>query len=89
MRSIAGRAQLFMYYTYVLKSKKDDKLYIGFSEDLKNRLLEHNKGLVEATRDRRPLEIIYYEACLSKKKAIEREKALKAGFGRAYLKRRL
>jgi putative endonuclease len=69
--------------------KKDEKLYIGFSKDLKNRLDEHNQGLVQATRDRQPLKIVYYEACLNKEKAIEREKALKTGFGRAYLKRRL
>lgn len=78
-----------MFYTYVLKSLKDDKIYIGFSSNLKNRIKEHNQGQVEATKNRRPLKIVYYEACLSKEKAIEREKILKTGFGRAYLKRRL
>jgi putative endonuclease len=78
-----------MFYTYVLKSLKDGKLYIGFSENLKNRLKEHNGGLVTATKNRTPLELVYYEACLFKEKAIAREKALKAGFGRAYLKRRI
>ena len=78
-----------MFYTYVLKSKKDNELYIGFSSDLKNRLTEHNKGLVEATKNRRPFEIVYYEACLNEKKAIAREKVLKTGFGRLYLKKRI
>ncbi len=78
-----------MFYTYVLKSKKDGNLYIGFSTDLKKRLSEHNEGLVASTKARRPLEIVYYEACSDKKKAIEREKSLKTGFGRAYLKRRI
>jgi putative endonuclease len=78
-----------MFYTYVLKSLKDGKLYIGFSENLNNRIKEHNNGLVTATRNRIPLKLVYYEACLIKEKAIEREKGLKAGFGRAYLKRRL
>ncbi len=78
-----------MFYTYVLKSLKDGKLYIGFSENLENRIKEHTKGLVVATRNRTPLKLIYYEACLIKEKAIEREKVLKSGFGRAYLKRRL
>ncbi len=78
-----------MFYTYVLKSKKDGKLYIGFSSKLKERLIEHNKGFVETTKNRRPFEIVYYEACLSEKKAIEREKVLKTGFGRLYLKKRL
>jgi len=53
------------------------------------RVKKHNKGLVHATKDRYPLELVYYEACLSKGKAIEREKSLKTGFGRKYLKRRL
>lgn len=78
-----------MFYTYVLKSKKDNELYIGFSSDLKSRLIEHNKGLVPSTRARRPLEIVYYEACINMKKAIAREKTLKTGFGRMYLKRRI
>ena len=78
-----------MFYTYVLKSKKDSELYIGFSSDLKKRLLEDNKGLVESTKSRRPFKIVYYEACLEEKKAIEREKVLKTGFGRLYLKRRI
>ncbi len=78
-----------MFYTYVLKSKKDNNLYIGFTSDLKERFIKHNKGLVESTKSRRPLEIVYYEACCDKEKAIKREKALKTGFGRAYLKKRI
>jgi putative endonuclease len=78
-----------MFYTYVLKSKKDGKLYIGFSSNLKRRLEEHQKGLVEITKNRRPFELVYYEACCKKEKAVEREKALKMGFGRSYLKRRI
>jgi putative endonuclease len=78
-----------MFYTYVLKSKKDSKLYIGYSNDLKHRLLEHNKGKVEATKARKPFELVYYEACLDEKKAIKREKYFKTGFGRRYLKNRI
>jgi len=78
-----------LFYTYVLRSEKDGRLYIGYSKDLKIRLQKHRKGQVPATRHRRPLKLIYFEACLSKKGAIEREKQLKTGYGRAYLKRRL
>jgi putative endonuclease len=78
-----------MFYTYVLKSLKDGELYIGFSRDLKNRLNKHNEGLVSITKNRRPFKLVYYEACLSYTKAVKREKALKTGFGRAYLKRRI
>ncbi|OGH86648.1 MAG: excinuclease ABC subunit C [Candidatus Magasanikbacteria bacterium RIFOXYC12_FULL_33_11] len=77
------------FYTYVLKSGKDKKLYIGYTKDLRNRFEQHNDGLVESTKDRRPFILIYYEACLNEKDAIVREKQLKTGFGRAYLKRRL
>ncbi|KKR02787.1 MAG: hypothetical protein UT26_C0019G0004 [Microgenomates group bacterium GW2011_GWC1_39_12] len=77
------------YYTYVLKSKHDRELYIGWTDDLVNRVRNHNKGLVESTKNRIPFTLIYYEACLDKSNAINREKQLKSGFGRAYLKRRL
>lgn len=77
------------YYTYVLKSEVDGKLYTGWTNNLIDRVKEHKLGLVESTKNRRPLQLIYYEACLSKTKAILREKQLKTGFGRAYLKRRL
>jgi len=78
-----------MYYTYVLKSKKDGKLYVGFCEDLKKRFKEHQLGLVKTTKNKQPLVLIYYEACNNKIDAINREKQLKTGFGRAYLKRRI
>lgn len=78
-----------MFYTYVLKSKKDNKYYIGFCYDLRRRVKEHNEGLVDATKSRRPLILVYYEACLDEKKAIQREKYFKTGFGRNYLKNRI
>ena len=78
-----------MFYTYVLRSKKDGWLYIGWSIDLRHRLEQHNNGLVKATKYRLPMELIYYEACMNEENAIAREKQLKTGFGRAYLKRRL
>jgi len=77
------------YYTYVLRSKIDNNLYIGWTIDINSRVREHNKGWVVATEKRRPLELVYFEACLSKKSAIAREKQLKTGFGRAYLNRRV
>ena len=78
-----------MFYTYVLLSQFDHKLYIGWTKDLKHRFFEHEQGLVLSTKNRRPLKLIYYEACIDEQFAIAREKQLKSGFGRAYLKRRL
>lgn len=77
------------YYTYVLRSGVDGKLYTGWTENLKHRLEMHNKGLVTATKSRKPLELVYFEGCSDQNKAIEREKQLKTGFGRAYLKKRI
>jgi len=78
-----------MYFTYVLLSEKDGKYYIGFTDNLINRIKEHERGLVKSTQDRRPLKLVYYEACLSKEKAIKREKYFKTGFGRRFLKGRI
>jgi putative endonuclease len=78
-----------MFYTYVLISKEDKEIYIGFTKHLKKRLNEHNKGLVVSTAPRRPLELIYYEACLNERDAIARERYFKTGFGRRLLRNRL
>lgn len=78
-----------MFYTYVLRSKIDNKLYVGFCSDLKKRVDEHNHGDVQATKGRRPFTIVYYEACLDQKNAIKREKYFKTGFGRQFLKSRI
>jgi len=78
-----------MYYTYVLQSEKDTQFYVGFTKDLKLRFEKHSKGQVESTRARRPLNLIYYEGCLSQEDATKREKYLKSYHGRMFLKNRL
>ena len=77
------------HYVYVLKSNKDKKLYTGYTKNLKLRLEEHNKGRVDSTNDRRPLKLIYYEACLNQQDATHREKYLKTHLGKMFLKNRL
>lgn len=78
-----------MYYAYVLYSYKDKKLYIGFTSDLKRRINEHKNGQARSTRYRGKLQLIYYEAFLSKTDALYREKYYKTGWGRNYIKRLL
>lgn len=78
-----------MFYTYVLKSKKDGKCYTGSTKDLRKRLFQHNNGKSIYTKNRGPFMIIYYEACLTKENAEAREKYLKTGMGKRYLKNRL
>jgi len=63
-----------MYYVYILKSKKDGKLYIGSTNNLWRRIKEHNYGLLKSTKSRLPFEIVYYEAYKSEKDARKREK---------------
>ena len=78
-----------MYYTYVLKSEVDDNFYSGFTKNLKLQFEQHCKGQIESTRDRRPLHLIYYEACLKKEDALKREHYFKSAAGRRFLKEKL
>ena len=80
---------MFFYYTYVLVSLKDYRLYIGYTGDLRKRLEEHNAGKSFATKPRKPLKLVYYEACLNKDDAENREDYLKSTIGRRYLSKRL
>ncbi|MFA6797314.1 MAG: GIY-YIG nuclease family protein [Candidatus Paceibacterota bacterium] len=77
------------YYTYILKSKKDGLLYTGCTKDLRLRFEQHKKGKVESTKNRRPFELIYYEACKNNVDARHREKYLKGYYGKMFLKNRL
>jgi len=79
-----------MYYFYVLQSELDKKLYYGQTTDLRKRLAEHKEGQVPSTKQRRPLEIIYYEAYNSKELAIKRERVVKrSGTARDALRKRI
>jgi putative endonuclease len=78
-----------MYFTYVLYSLKDNKLYIGYTKDLSLRFSQHCAGEVKSTKHRRPLKLIYYECCLVKRDAQRREKYFKTHYGRLFLKKRL
>jgi putative endonuclease len=75
-----------MFFVYVLLSQKDNNFYIGFSEDITKRLTDHNAGRKTSTKSRRPLELIYYEAHLSKDDALRREAYFKTTKGKSTLK---
>lgn len=77
------------YYVYTLLSLKDNKLYTGFSTNLKQRLQQHARGEVKSTENRRPLRLIHYEYFIDKQDAMAREVFLKSGFGRDNLKKSL
>jgi len=66
-----------MFYVYVLKSKRYDELYIGSTNDLRRRIIEHNRGNVESTHTKKPYKLVYYEAYGAESDARRREKMLK------------
>ncbi len=78
-----------MWYVYILRSIRDNALYIGSTNDIGRRLDEHNSGKVESTRNRKPLSLEAYIAVKDKNKAIELEQYLKTGSGRAILNKRI
>ena len=77
------------YYVYVLHSTNDGKFYTGFTANLKKRVIEHQKGKVLSTKNRCPLHLVYYEACLNRKDATNREKYLKTTYGKRFIKGRI
>ena len=83
------RDQDLMFYAYVIQSEKDKKWYTGFTNDLRKRLKQHNVGKSTWTKGKGPWKLIYYEASLSEEDAKLREKYLKTGMGKRYLKNRL
>ena len=78
------------YYVYVIESINNAKnLYIGFTYNLRKRIIEHNKGLNFSTKPYAPWKVIFYEAYLNEKDAKRREKYLKTSQGARLLKRML
>ena len=78
-----------MNYVYILFNGKDGKFYTGSTNDLKRRINEHNSGRVDSTKDRLPMKLIYYEACIDEIDARARETYLKSGMGKRYIRNRL
>jgi putative endonuclease len=78
-----------MFYNYVLESREGANIYIGYTTNLKKRLLEHNQGLNSSTKRYGKWNLIYYEASLNELDAKRREKYLKTTQGGRLLKRRL
>ena len=67
-----------MYYVYWLKSLNNGKVYVGFTNDLRRRIKEHNSGKGgKYTKNKRPFSLIYYEAYRSESDAKRRESNLK------------
>ena len=73
-----GRAQMEKYLVYVLESLSDHGYYIGFTQDLTQRLAEHNAGKTRSLRARRPLKLIHVEEFSGESAAKKRERQIKS-----------
>ncbi len=72
-----------MYFVYFIKSERNGKTYVGFTEKLpEERLNEHNQGGEAFTRNNKPFRLLYYESYICKEDALSREEFYKSGFGR-------
>ena len=86
----AGREHLTgMYTIYGIRSKVDGRIYVGFTEDIERRIKEHNSGKTTSTKGYRPWELIYYENCEERLEARNREKYLKSGIGKEFIKTKI
>jgi putative endonuclease len=78
-----------MFYTYIIESGKNGHWYTGSTNDLQKRLKQHNDKKSTWTKNGVPWRLIYYEACLNEEDSRARERYLKTGMGKRYLKNRL
>ena len=77
------------FYVYILQSYRDQYFYTGFTQNIIDRLKEHNEKKVKSTKNRCPLKLVYWEGCLNQKDATKREKYLKTAWGKRYIKNRI
>jgi putative endonuclease len=83
------QAKWNMWYVYVLRSSRDNNLYVGSTNDISRRLNEHNSGKVDSTKNRKPFSLEAYFAVKDQSRAFELEKYFKTGSGRALLRKRI
>ena len=74
------------YKVYAIKSRLRDYIYVGHTNNLERRITEHNAGKTRSTKPYIPFELIYSEEFENRLEAIKREKYLKSGIGKEYLK---
>ncbi len=77
------------FYTYVIYCNKTGTMYTGATMDLTKRMEQHCSGKVFYTRNKGPVELVYFEACLNKDDAYRRERYLKSGMGKRYIRNRI
>ncbi len=76
-----------LVFVYILKSRVTEKLYIGSTADVEDRVKRHNQGRSRYTKSGIPWELMYYEGCDSRAEAVRREKQLKSWKNKARLEK--
>jgi putative endonuclease len=74
------------YFVYAIRSLVDGRIYVGLTGDVEKRIKQHNDGKTQSTRPYRPWKLIHQESFENRKDARAREKYLKSGSGKEYLK---
>jgi putative endonuclease len=75
-----------MYIVYAIVSKKDRQIYVGFTANIERRVKEHNSGNTFSTKAFRPWQLLYTETASDRIEARKKEKYLKSGVGKEFLK---
>jgi putative endonuclease len=83
------RVQLMKYIVYIIESETSRKTYTGFSDNPVRRVREHNGGKTKTTRNKGPWIIIHQEPYATRLEARKREKFLKSGLGRKFIKEKI
>jgi predicted GIY-YIG superfamily endonuclease len=78
-----------MYFVYILQSQKDESLYVGSTENVKQRLADHNGGKAKYSSSKRPYILKWFCTFPSKRQALAFEKYLKQGSGHAFARKHL
>lgn len=92
LRQLAEVARMLMFYVYAIYNRKHNKIYIGQTSDLENRLELHNNGKFKSSYTARfdgIWELVYNEKADDRKSALSREKQLKTYRGRQFLKQNI
>ena len=76
-----------MYTVYIIQGQKNDRYYVGYTDNLEDRLRHHNSGATRSTKIGRPWKVVYYEACQDKRVAWLRERQIKSYKGGQALKK--
>jgi putative endonuclease len=78
-----------MFYTYILKSRIKNYIYVGLTNNLQRRVNQHNSGKEKTTSPYKPFDLIHFESFNTRTEARAQEKYFKSGCGKEWIKNNL